>query len=163
VNTARTFDRAFDRAVFDFAPVIPRMRALARCLCGEREEADTLVKAALTAACLDRHSRNAENSLEVWLLTVVRDQFQSSARGAPLVPPGVPDAARTPEDEALRSSMRRLPRDQLEAVCLLDGARAPEKDAAMICDCTITTLLNRADVAREALWSLFDSGIPATA
>jgi len=167
VNTCKTLDRATGRHVADFAPVIPRMRAFAQCLCGGRDEADSVVEAALARACLDRRGRNAGRSLELRLLTLVRDQSRSNARVAMAVPPAVSSLANhrasISDDDTLRWAMRQLPQDDREAVALLDGARTPAADAAAICDCTIATLLNRAASARETLRTLLATGTLATA
>ena len=162
MNSAIVLDRASDRDALDFAPVIPRMRAFARCLAGDRDAADELVKAALTSACQDRCSRNADLSLEVWLLTLVRDQSRAAAFAAGLSTPAPPGRIERlgwiSETETIRSSMRLLSRDDREALALRDGARLTYAAAAAVCDCTIASLYCRVAAGREALWVLCGAG-----
>jgi RNA polymerase sigma-70 factor, ECF subfamily len=141
--------------------MVPQMRAFARCQCGDRSEADDLARAALASACGRRESRNREASLEIWLLTVVRDQFRSRVRRAPRARTHRPAAAgwsfaaaagpAPPGVEEVGRAMMALSCDQREALALVEAARLSCPEAAAVCGCGVAALRTRVGRARKAM------------
>ena len=69
-------------AVFksDLIPLIPRMRAFARTLCGDATQADDLAQEALAKAWASRASYTPGTNLKAWTFMIVRNQFYSDKR-----------------------------------------------------------------------------------
>jgi RNA polymerase sigma-70 factor (ECF subfamily) len=154
-HSAARFDRE------GIVALIPRMRAFARCLCGDPAPADALVGAALSKARLGPGDGRKSADLEVWLLTLVRDEYASmpadpgthgAAAGGALAGPGAP--AVSPGVDDLGRALLKLPRDQREALALVEGAGLSCADAAAICGCATATIRVRLGRSRQNLLAI---------
>ena len=146
---------------------IPSLRAFARSLCRNADEADDLVQETLLKAlgALDKFTPGT--NLRAWLFTILRNTFYSARRKSKretLTEPEVVEAklASKPEQDG-RMDMRdfqqalfQLPEDQREALMLVGAAGVSYEDAAEICGCAIGTIKSRVNRARSRLAELMD-------
>ncbi len=141
---------------------IPFLRAFARGLCGQRDEADDLCQRALTKAWKSRATFLPGTNLKVWLFAKLRDQFFSEKRPSfrlrpwgntvadkSLVNGAALHAAPTRCDIA--GALQYLSYEQREALILVGPGGFSYKDAARISGCALGTVKSRVARAGRAL------------
>lgn len=142
--------------------LIPFLRAFARTLCGDRDEADDLCQEALAKAWQSSASFEPGTNLKAWLFMILRNHFYSNKRRSwrqqpwdennPMHVPvtnGTQTANLNLQD--LSRAMRGLPDEQREALILVGAGGFSCAEAANICGCAVGTIKSRVARARSAL------------
>lgn len=151
--------------------LIPFLRAFARTLCGNRDEADDLCQEALTKAWQSSKSFEPGTNQKAWLFMILRNQFYSNKRrswrqqpwdeGNPLhvpVTPGTQNSNLNLQD--LYRAMQHLPAEQREALILVGAGGFSCAEASSICGCAVGTIKSRVARARKALITILDQRDP---
>ena len=143
--------------------LIPMLRAFARGLCLESDEADDLCQAALTRARNDRATFLPGTNLKAWLFTLVRSQFYAEKRPSFRVKPCANTVANeslinddgghrfTTAHSDLVGALQRLSFEQREALILVGAAGFTYQEAAAISCCALGTIKSRVARARRVL------------
>jgi RNA polymerase sigma-70 factor (ECF subfamily) len=144
---------------------IPRLRAFAMSLCGNRDYADDLVQDTLMRAWGKMDRFEAGTNLHAWLFTILRHVFYSDRRKRRRE---VEDAdgsyagrlATIPGQEAhldledFQVALMKLPADQREALLLVGAEGLSYEEAAAVCGCVLGTIKSRVNRARTRLAAL---------
>lgn len=144
--------------------LIPFLRAFARTLCGDRDEADDLCQEALVKAWQSSASFERGTNLKAWLFMILRNHFYSvRRRGWRQRPWDESVAQHTPVTQGsqnanlnlqdLSRAMRSLPDEQREALILVGAGGFSCEEASRICGCAVGTIKSRVARARKALIS----------
>jgi RNA polymerase sigma-70 factor (ECF subfamily) len=144
--------------------LIPFLRAFARTLCGDRDEADDLCQEALVKAWQSSASFERGTNLKAWLFMILRNHFYSvRRRGWRQRPWDESVAQHTPTTQGaqnanlnlrdLARAMRSLPDEQREALILVGAGGFSCEEASRICGCAVGTIKSRVARARKALIS----------
>jgi RNA polymerase sigma-70 factor, ECF subfamily len=148
--------------------LIPFLRAFARTLCGDRDEADDLCQEALVKAWQSSASFERGTNLKAWLFMILRNHFYSvRRRGWRQRPWDESVAAHTPTTQGsqtanlnlqdLSRAMRGLPDEQREALILVGAGGFSCEEASRICGCAVGTIKSRVARARKALITALES------
>ena len=151
--------------------LIPFLRAFARSLCGNPENADDLAQEALVKAWQSRASFEAGTNLKAWLFTILRNQFYSDRRRAWRQTAWDQDAAeRIPASDGEQDwavdlsdtarALTSLSDEQREALILVGAGGFSYEDAALICNCAVGTVKSRVARARKLLMSILSGEEP---
>jgi RNA polymerase sigma-70 factor, ECF subfamily len=146
----------------DLIAAIPRLRAFAVSLSGNRDRADDLVQETLTKALQHLNSFDAGSNLIGWLFTILRNTYYSEFRKrqrevqdtdgkytASLVVKA--DQELHLEYLDFREALQKLPADQREALILVGASGMSYDEAAEICKCAVGTIKSRVSRARQRL------------
>lgn len=142
--------------------LIPFLRAFARTLCGDRDEADDLCQETLVKAWQSSGSFQPGTNLKAWLFMILRNHFYSTRRRGWRQRPWDENAAQhTPTTQGaqtanlnlqdLARAMRGLPDEQREALILVGAGGFSCEEASRICGCAVGTIKSRVARARRAL------------
>jgi RNA polymerase sigma-70 factor, ECF subfamily len=142
--------------------LIPFLRAFARTLCGDRDEADDLCQEALAKAWQSSASFEPGTNLKAWLFMILRNHFYSNRRRSWRQQPWDENAAHhTPVTQGsqtanlnlqdLSRALRGLPDEQREALILVGAGGFSCEEASRICGCAVGTIKSRVARARKAL------------
>lgn len=137
----------------DLLRVLPHLRALAICLADDREMADALVEVVLVRAWSgDRHITHQDTRLLAFNLMHREFHGYEAARAVARLP-GRPAMLRSCglDSTMARLLLRGLHPAEREAIVLLDACGFSELDAAMICECDLWTIRQRARNASAKL------------
>jgi RNA polymerase sigma-70 factor, ECF subfamily len=148
--------------------MIPQLRAFARMLCCDKNNADELSLKTLAKARYSRHAVGPETNLKAWLFTIARNEFysnrhyelrkappkQGAAKGNPSYSAGKIRSADVPDT---MGALRLLPDQFREALILVSASSCSYEEAAKICSCPIGTVKSRIFRARRALAANFDA------
>jgi RNA polymerase sigma-70 factor, ECF subfamily len=154
----------------DLIPLIPKMRAFARTLCGDATQADDLAQEALAKAWASRGSYTPGTNLKAWTFMIVRNQFYSDKRRSwrsssldpevaerTLVAVTNPDAAL--ELDEMRRALAMLPVDQREALIMVGAGGLSYEEVGEICGVAVGTVKSRVSRARDRLALIFAEGL----
>jgi RNA polymerase sigma-70 factor, ECF subfamily len=152
--------------------IIPSLRAFARGLCGNRDQADDLAQEALTKAWAARASFAAGTNFKAWMFRILRNHFYTTANVAKrfvvMDPHSTVDMLVTPPNQGfermkhdIERGLAQLPAPQREALILLESGLQWDEIAA-VADCPIGTVKSRITRGRAAL-RLYLDGPPETA
>jgi RNA polymerase sigma-70 factor (ECF subfamily) len=144
--------------------LIPFLRAFARTLCGDRDEADDLCQEALAKAWQSSASFQPGTNLKAWLFMILRNHFYSNRRRSwrqrpwdESVEAHVPVTQGTQTAnlnlQDLSRALKRLPDQQREALILVGAGGFSCEQASRICGCAVGTIKSRVARARKALIS----------
>jgi RNA polymerase sigma-70 factor (ECF subfamily) len=160
---------AIDDAEFraELLKLIPFLRAFARTLCGDRDEADDLCQEALAKAWQSSASFERGTNLKAWLFMILRNHFYSvRRRGWRQRPLDENVAEHVPTTQGaqtanlnlqdLSRAMRGLPDEQREALILIGAGGFSCEEASRICGCAVGTIKSRVARARRALISALE-------
>lgn len=162
-----------DRQETDFREqlldLIPAMRAFARSLCHNRDEADDLAQDALYRALHAWRSFQEGTNLKAWVFTILRNRFYSTRRTAGRETSLDPEFAERTlvfsddpyarfELDVVRRGLRQLPEEQREAILLICAAGLTYEAAAEISGVPIGTVKSRLSRGRASLSALVVSG-----
>ena len=147
--------------------LVPFLRAFARSLTGNQENADDLAQEALVKAWQSRDSFVPGTNLKAWLFTILRNQFYSDRRrawrqapwdqdAAERIPGGGQDQGWAAELSDTARALRVLTDEQREALILVGAGGFSYEDAAEICHCAVGTVKSRVARARKALIAILD-------
>lgn len=155
----------------DLIDLIPFLRAFARTLCGNRDEADDLCQEALAKAWQSSASFEPGTNLKAWLFMILRNHFYSNKRRSWRQRPWdesmeqfapVTQAAQNANLnlQDLSRAMRGLPDEQRESLILVGAGGFSYGEAARICDCAVGTIKSRVARARKALVNVLEGPEP---
>lgn len=142
--------------------LIPALRAFARILCAQADEADELVQETLTKAIANLDQFRPGTKLKSWLFTIMRNTFntnyQKSRRERVGVNPEMLESMSTPPTQEwsaraseVHAALMRLPKAQREILLLVVVSGEGYEEAAEICGCAIGTVKSRLYRARQRL------------
>jgi RNA polymerase sigma-70 factor (ECF subfamily) len=146
----------------ELALLVPNLRAFARSLCGNTDQADDLVQETLVKAWRSRESFVVGSNLKAWLFTILRNTFLSERRKRKF------EVNDTDGKLALQLSVKgeqaghmdlldfakafaTLPEEQREALILVGAEGFAYEDAALMCGCAVGTIKSRVNRARVKL------------
>lgn len=140
---------------------IPELRAYARALLGRSDGADALVQDTLVTAIAEAASFPPRASLRVWLFTIMRRTVLSPGRNRRMAsgrwePASANDGAG--EIAAGLSAIERLPERCREVFVLVAVLGVSREDAAVICNCTVSTVKSRLNRARKLVLNEVGTG-----
>ena len=149
--------------------LIPAMRAFARSLCRDRDEADDLAQDALYRALHSWRTFKPDTNLKAWVFTILRNRFYSSRRMAGRVTsldPEFAERALVADDDPyarfeldlVRRGLACLPDEQREAIMLICAAGLTYDQAAEVAGVPIGTIKSRLSRGRATLVSLVEAG-----
>jgi RNA polymerase sigma-70 factor (ECF subfamily) len=168
---ARSSPQADDEFKRGLLELIPFLRAFARSLCGNPENADDLAQETLVKAWQARNMFTAGTNLKAWLFTILRNQFYSDRRRSWRQAPWDQDAAeRIPGLSGEQSwaaelsdtarALGVLSDEQREALILVGAGGFSYEDAAAICNCAVGTVKSRVARARKSLIAVLEGEEP---
>ena len=142
--------------------LIPQLRAFARGLCGQRDEADALCADAVLSAWHRRGTYLSNTNLKTWLFAIMRGRFYDGVRpsfrlqpwGNAVVANDLLPAAPSEPGLALRDiapALQVLSHEQREALLLVAAAGFSYDRAAIIASCAVGTIKSRVSRARRIL------------
>jgi RNA polymerase sigma-70 factor (ECF subfamily) len=147
----------------------PFLRAFARTLCHDVEQAEDLAQEALLKAWQHRTQFQPGTNLKAWLATILRNRFYSLGRRRKwqadydqeiiertLVAPD--DAHSIVELEDVRRALAMLPDFQREALILVGAGGMSYAEVAQIAGCPLGTIKSRVRRARNELQSILFDG-----
>jgi RNA polymerase sigma-70 factor (ECF subfamily) len=146
----------------ELAQLVPNLRAFARSLCGNTDQADDLVQETLVKAWRSRDSFAEGSNLKAWLFTILRNTFLSERRKRKF------EVHDTDGKLAMQLSVKgeqsghmdlidfakafaTLPAEQREALILVGAEGFAYEDAALMCGCAVGTIKSRVNRARVKL------------
>jgi RNA polymerase sigma-70 factor (ECF subfamily) len=148
---------------------VPFLRAFARTLCHDAEQAEDLAQEALLKAWQCREQFQAGTNLRAWLATILRNRFYSLGRRRKwqadydqeimertLVAPDDPESAVELED--VRRALAMLPDFQREALVLVGAGGMSYEEVAQIAGCPLGTVKSRVRRARDELQAILFGG-----
>ncbi|WP_299815851.1 sigma-70 family RNA polymerase sigma factor [uncultured Roseibium sp.] len=153
----------------DLVASIPRLRAFARSISGNRDRADDLVQETLAKAIANKDKFTEGTNLTAWLITILRNQYYSVGRKMQreVADPDGEHAASLEskpqqnghlEMRDFLSALQVLPDDQREALILIGASGFSYEEAAEILGVKIGTVKSRVSRARLRLEDLM-SGV----
>lgn len=147
----------------------PFLRAFARTLCQDPEQAEDLAQDAVLKAWRCREQFQPGTNLRAWLATILRNLFYSAGRRKKfqadydpelmertLVAADDPSAAVELED--VRRALAMLPDFQREALILVGAGGLSYEEVAEIAGCPLGTVKSRVRRARDELQSIIFEG-----
>jgi RNA polymerase sigma-70 factor (ECF subfamily) len=146
----------------ELTALIPKLRGMARMMCGDAVAGDDLAQEGLLKAWMGRASYEAGTNLKAWVFMIMRNQFYSdkrrSWRSVPLDPEvaeqtlvATSDPTAVIELDELRRAMLRLPDQQREALILVGAGGWSYEEVAQMTGCAIGTIKSRVSRARDRL------------
>lgn len=149
----------------ELALLVPNLRAFARSLCGNADQADDLVQETLVKAWRSRGTFAPGSNLKAWLFTILRNTFLSERRKRKF------EVHDTDGKLAMQLSVKgnqsdhmdlldfakafaTLPEEQREALILVGAEGFAYEDAALMCGCAVGTIKSRVNRARVKLAEL---------
>lgn len=149
----------------ELASLVPNLRAFARSLCGNADQADDLVQETLVKAWRSRETFATGTNLKAWLFTILRNTFLSERRKRKFEVHDTDGklALRLSVEEGQSSHMdlldftnafATLPEEQREALILVGAEGFSYDEAAQMCRCAVGTIKSRVNRARAKLAEL---------
>ncbi|TYC78025.1 sigma-70 family RNA polymerase sigma factor [Stappia sp. BW2] len=151
----------------DLVDAIPRLRAFARSISGDRDRADDLVQETLAKAIANKDKFTEGTNLTAWLITILRNQYYSVGRKMQREvsdPDG--EHAATLESKPQQtghlelkdflSALQVLADDQREALILIGASGFSYEEAAEILGVKVGTVKSRVSRARLRLEELMN-------
>lgn len=159
-------EAAFER---ELIALIPKMRALARSLCGDRSYADDLAQEALAKALANRTSYQPGTNMKAWLFMILRNHFFSDRRQAwrssqldPRIAAetllAVDDPASLLELDEVRHALQMVPEAQREALVMVAAGGLAYEEAAEVIGVPVGTIKSRVNRGRISLQRILDQG-----
>jgi RNA polymerase sigma-70 factor (ECF subfamily) len=162
-------DRQAKRFEDELLGAAPFLRAFARTLCHDTEQAEDLAQEALLKAWQCRDQFQPGTNLRAWLATILRNRFYSLGRRRKwqadydqeiiertLVAPD--DQQSIVELEDVRRALAMLPDFQREALILVGAGGMSYEEVAEIAGCPLGTVKSRVRRARDELQSILFEG-----
>ena len=153
----------------DLLAATPFLRAFARTLCRDHEQAEDLAQEALLKAWQCRDQFQPGTNLRAWLATILRNRFYSLGRRRKwqadydqeiiertLVAPD--DQQCTVELEDVRRALAMLPDFQREALILVGAGGMSYEEVAQIAGCPLGTIKSRVRRGRDELQAILFDG-----
>jgi RNA polymerase sigma-70 factor (ECF subfamily) len=141
---------------------IPHLRAFARSLTRNREQADDLVHDAAVRALTAESQFSPGTNFRAWIFTILRNLYynrwrEHRIRSALLADPVLAHEQLGPPQEAIlevrdfKRAFWQLGQEQREALILVGASGMSYEEAAAICQCPVGTVKSRVSRARQQL------------
>jgi RNA polymerase sigma-70 factor (ECF subfamily) len=141
---------------------IPHLRAFARSLTRNREQADDLVHDAAVRALAAESQFCPGTNFKAWIFTILRNLYynrwrEHRVRSALLEDPALASERVGPPQEVVlkvrdfKRAFWQLGQDQREALILVGASGMSYEEAAAICQCPVGTVKSRVSRARQQL------------
>lgn len=148
---------------------IPHLRAFARSLTRNREQADDLVHDAAVRALTAESQFCPGTNFKAWIFTILRNLYynrwrEHRVRSALLEDPALAGERIGPPQEAVlevrdfKRTFWQLGQDQREALILVGAGGMSYEEAAAICQCPVGTVKSRVSRARQQLMQPLHAG-----
>lgn len=149
---------------------VPRLRAFAVSLSGNKERADDLVQETLVKAWANSDKFQEGTNLIAWLTTILRNEFYNQHRSKSREVEDVEGSyigrlSVLPSQDShmellhFEEALSQLPDEQREALILVGASGFSYIEAAEICGCAIGTIKSRVSRARDRLAEIMDIDI----
>lgn len=151
--------------------VLPRLRRFARGLTGSAVEADDLVQAACERALSRAHQFQEGTRFDSWMFRIVQTIWIDQLRARDIrreeaeeegVHVGTDEPGRRAEArlalEEVRAALQQLPSEQRAALLLVTVDGLSYKEAAVVAEVPVGTIMSRLARARIALQARLDAG-----
>jgi RNA polymerase sigma-70 factor (ECF subfamily) len=152
---------------------LPHLRAFARSLTGNRDQADDLAQEAVLRALTAADRFTPGTNFKAWIFVILRNLYFSELRrnrpilrpieAAEGVAPSVPTQQAGLEFDDFRRAFNMLPAEQREALALVGGDGFKYEEAAAICGCAVGTIKSRVARGRRELERLLGAEAAAPA
>ena len=140
--------------------LIPRLRAYARVLTRDANDADDLVQETLLKALTNINSFKRGTMLRAWLFTIMRNSFYTNVKKRARERPGaeecvsgfltvMPDHDRIIHGKRMMAAIEKLPEHYREILILVVMLGESYEDAAALCGVAIGTVKSRVNRARK--------------
>ncbi len=162
MNTSKARNGAPGPDESDLIALIPRVRAFARCLCGDPAVSDRLAMAALGHVRCNPVSPDLGADLEAQVFARVLANHLTHERGWAGEAGPAPIRNRAPGAvRDLGQALLKLPLTQRVALALVEAAGRSYQDAATICGCAPGTIGSRISRGRSRLSAILAEARPA--
>ena len=158
-----------DRSEFEaiLLDAVPHVRAFARSLTRNREEADDLTHDAVVRALGAMHQFTPGTNFKAWIFTILRNLYyngrrrQSSRFSSIDDMPGLEPSVEPSQESALafndfRRAFFQLTDVHREVLTLVGAGGLSYEEAAAVCDCRVGTVKSRVSRARAELRDLLE-------
>lgn len=149
--------------------VIPHLRAFARSLTRNRDQADDLTHDAVVRALAAIDQYTPGTNFKAWMFTILRNLYYNECRkrwikSTPIDEMAGDEPSIGPTQEAnlefndFRRAFWQLNADQREVLILVGASGFSYEEAAEVCNCRVGTVKSRVSRARAELKQILDSG-----
>ncbi len=167
------FDRMSAELQSALLDVLPHLRAFARSLTRNRDQADDLVNDAIVRAISASRQFTPGTNFKAWIFTILRNLFYNEGRKrhskfTSLDDLTVNEPSINASQEAslefcdFRRAFWQLNPDQREVLILVGASGLSYEEAAAVCGCRVGTIKSRVSRARADLKRTLDEGTLAT-
>ncbi len=150
---------------------IPHLRAFARFVTQNSDQANDLVQDTIVRALRAQHQFQPGTNFKAWTFTILRNlhvnnirrrhvKLESIEEGALDVYAVSPEQEKKLEFQELRVALAKLSREHREVLLLVGASGFQYEEAAEICKCAVGTIKSRLSRARSELYELL-VGTPA--
>jgi len=162
-----TFDEMSSEMRTALLEAVPHLRAFARSLTRNRDQADDLVNDTIVRAIAASNQFTPGTNFRAWVFTILRNLFynqgrRGKSRFSSLDDLTVDEPAESATQEAslefcdFRRAFWQLPDHHREALILVGASGLNYEDAAKICGCQVGTMKSRVSRARTELRRVLD-------
>jgi RNA polymerase sigma-70 factor (ECF subfamily) len=149
--------------------VIPHLRAFARSLTRNRDQADDLTHDAVVRALAAIDQFTPGTNFKAWMFTILRNLYYNECRkrwikSTPIDEMAGDEPSIGPTQEAnlefndFRRAFWQLNADQREVLILVGASGFSYEEAAEVCNCRVGTVKSRVSRARAELKQILDAG-----
>lgn len=167
VMSQPTFDEMSSEMKTALLESVPHLRAFARSLTRNRDQADDLVNDTIVRAIAASNQFTPGTNFRAWVFTILRNLFynqgrRGKARFSSIDDLNVDEPATIATQEAslefcdFRRAFWQLPDHHREALILVGASGMNYEDAAKVCDCQVGTMKSRVSRARTELRRMLD-------
>ena len=167
------FDRMSAELQSALLDVLPHLRAFARSLTRNRDQADDLVNDAIVRAISASQQFTPGTNFKAWIFTILRNLFYNEGRKRHSKFTSIDDlTVNEPSISAsqeaslefcdFRRAFWQLNADQREVLILVGASGLSYEEAAAVCGCRVGTIKSRVSRARSDLKRMLDDGTLAT-
>jgi RNA polymerase sigma-70 factor (ECF subfamily) len=153
--------------------VLPHLRAFARSLTRNRDQADDLVNDTIVRAISASQQFTPGTNFKAWIFTILRNLFYNEGRKRHTKFASIDDlvvnepSISASQESSLefcdfRRAFWQLNPDQREELILVGASGLSYEEAAAVCDCRVGTIKSRVSRARADLKRMLDEGTLAT-
>ena len=162
-----TFDEMTEEMRTALLEAVPHLRAFARSLTRNRDQADDLVNDTIVRAIAASNQFTPGTNFRAWVFTILRNLFYNQgrrgrARFSSIDEVFVDEPAEIASQEAslefcdFRRAFWQLPEHHREALILVGASGMNYEDAAKVCGCQVGTMKSRVSRARTELRRMLD-------
>ena len=167
------FDRMSAELQSALLDVLPHLRAFARSLTRNRDQADDLVNDAIVRAISASRQFTPGTNFKAWIFTILRNLFYNEGRKRHSKFTSIDDltvnepSINASQEASLefcdfRRAFWQLNPDQREVLILVGASGLSYEEAAAVCGCRVGTIKSRVSRARADLKHMLDDGTLAT-